>query len=56
MHRTATYPLNNRGLSFCLHFHQVPDILSSVTDAIQALYPFLKYSKDLLMDVLKKVT
>ncbi|RMX35484.1 hypothetical protein pdam_00003840 [Pocillopora damicornis] len=34
---------------------KVPDILSSVTDAIQALYPFLKYSKDLLMDVLKKM-
>ncbi|KAJ7365547.1 Exportin-5 [Desmophyllum pertusum] len=34
---------------------KVPDILSSVTDAIQALYPFLIYNKDLVMEVLKKM-
>jgi len=32
-----------------------PDILASVTDAIQALYPFLKYNTDLIMDVLRKL-
>ena len=37
-------------------FQQVPDVLSSVADATQALYPFLTYNKDLVMDVLKKVT
>lgn len=35
---------------------QEPDILASVTDAVQALYPFLKYNKDLIMDVLRKVS
>ena len=35
---------------------QQPDILASVTDALQALYPFLKYNKDLIMDILRKVS
>ncbi|XP_020614458.1 exportin-5-like [Orbicella faveolata] len=34
---------------------KVPDVLSSVADATQALYPFLTYNKDLVMDVLKKM-
>jgi len=34
---------------------KVPDVLSSVTDATQALYPFLTYNTDLVMDVLKKM-
>ena len=37
-------------------FQQVPDVLSSVADATQAFFPFLTYNKDLVMDVLKKVT
>ena len=41
--------------SFEIISRQVPDVLSSVTDATQALYPFLTYNKDLVMDVLKKV-
>lgn len=34
---------------------QEANILAGVTDSIQALYPFLKYHEDLLMDVLRKV-
>lgn len=37
-------------------FFQISDILASVTDAIQAFYPFLQHNKDLVMDVLRKVS
>lgn len=55
-HSTLLPPVRVDGQnSVRIFFQQVPDILSSVTDATQALYPFLTYNKDLVMDVLKKV-